>query len=282
MSIYWKHCISFLILQKANFLSRFDFLDISFTDVLDILLVALLLYYLYKLLKGTVAINIFIGIVIFYLIWKVTDILNLDVLSNILGKFISVGFFALIVVFQQEIRKFLLLIGSSNFASKRNVIRYFNFFNQNQGIIKIDLTALLRASEKMANEKTGAIIVIERGNNLDFIKNTGDQANIELSAQILETIFFKNSPLHDGAIIIKDNQIIATRVVLPVSDSTAIPLKFGLRHRAGFGISEKTDALVLIVSEQSGKISYIKDGGFCKFKNTEDLRRLIIEDLSII
>ena len=282
MSIYWKPYISFLILQKANLLSRFDFLDISFTDVLDILLVALLLYYLYKLLKGTVAINIFIGIVIFYLIWKLTDILNLDVLSNILGKFVSVGFFALIVVFQQEIRKFLLLIGSSNFASKRNVIRYFNFFNQNQGIIKIDLTALLRASEKMANEKTGAIIVIERGNNLDFIKNTGDQANIELSAQILETIFFKNSPLHDGAIIIKDNQIIATRVVLPVSDSTAIPLKFGLRHRAGFGISEKTDALVLIVSEQSGKISYIKDGGFCKFKNTEDLRRLIIEDLSII
>ncbi|MDA9036398.1 diadenylate cyclase CdaA [Flavobacteriaceae bacterium] len=262
-------------------MSRFDFLDISFTDVLDILLVALLLYYLYKLLKGTVAINIFIGIVIFYLIWKLTDILNLDVLSNILGKFVSVGFFALIVVFQQEIRKFLLLIGSSNFASKRNVIRYFNFFNQNQGIIKIDLTALLSAAEKMANEKTGAIIVLERGNNLDFIKNTGDEANIEVSAQILETIFFKNSPLHDGAIIIKDNQIIATRVVLPVSDSTAIPSKFGLRHRAGIGISEKTDALVLVISEQSGKISYIKDGDFCKFKNTEYLKRMIIEDLSI-
>ena len=133
----------------------------------------------------------------------------------------------------------------------------------------------------MANEKTGAIIVLERGNNLDFIKNTGDEANIEVSAQILETIFFKNSPLHDGAIIIKDNQIIATRVVLPVSDSTAIPSKFGLRHRAGIGISEKTDALVLVISEQSGKISYIKDGGFCKFKNTKDLKRMIIEDLSI-
>ena len=263
-------------------MSRFNFLDISFTDVLDILLVALLLYYLYKLLKGTVAINIFIGIVIFYLIWKVTDILNLDVLSNILGKFISVGFFALIVVFQQEIRKFLLLIGSSNFASKRNVIRYFKFFNQDQAVIKVDLTALLNASEKMANEKTGAIIVLERGNNLDFIKNTGDEANIELSTQILETIFFKNSPLHDGAIIIKNNQIIATRVVLPVSDSTAIPSKFGLRHRAGFGISEKTDALVLVVSEQSGEISYIKNGGSCRFKNTEDLRRMITEDLSII
>ena len=263
-------------------MSRFDFLDISFTDVLDILLVALLLYYLYKLLKGTVAINIFIGIVIFYLIWKVTDILNLDVLSNILGKFISVGFFALIVVFQQEIRKFLLLIGSSNFAYKRNVIRYFNFFNQSHGIIKIDLKALLTASEKMANEKTGAIIVLERGNNLDFIKNTGDDANIELSTQIIETIFFKNSPLHDGAIIIKDNQIIATRVVLPVSDSTAIATKFGLRHRAGFGISEKTDAVVLVISEQYGEISYIKDGGFCKFKNIDDLRRMITEDLSII
>ena len=141
--------------------------------------------------KGTVAINIFIGIVIFYVIWKLTDILNLDVLSNILGKFISVGFFALIVVFQQEIRKFLLLIGSTNFASKRSVVRYFNFLNQDQGSLNIDLKTLLSACNKMANEKTGAIIVLERENNLDFLQNTGDEANIELSGQILETIFLK-------------------------------------------------------------------------------------------
>ena len=262
-------------------MDKIDFLDITFIDIVDILLVALLLFYAYRLVKGTVAINIFIGIVIFYVIWKLTDILNLDVLSNILGKFISVGFFALIVVFQQEIRKFLLLIGSSNFASRRNVIRYFKFLNQDQEAIKVDLTSLLSACNKMANEKTGAIIVLERENSLDFLANTGDEANIEISTQILETIFFKNSPLHDGAIIIKNNFIKATRVVLPVSESSSIPARFGLRHRAAVGISEKTDALVLVISEQTGKISYVKDGAFCKFKNIDDLRRLIIEDLSI-
>lgn len=172
-------------------MDKFDFLDIGFIDILDILLVAVLLFYAYRLVKGTVAINIFFGIVIFYVIWKLTDIMNLDVLSNILGKFISVGFFALIVVFQQEIRKFLLMIGSTNFASRRNVIRYFRFINQGQDLLKIDLTALLGACDKMAADKTGAIIVMERENNLDFVKNTGDEANIEISAQILETIFLK-------------------------------------------------------------------------------------------
>ncbi len=262
-------------------MNKIDFLEFTFIDIVDILLVALLLFYAYRLVKGTVAINIFIGIVIFYVIWKLTDILNLDVLSNILGNFISVGFFALIVVFQQEIRKFLLLIGSTNFASRRNVIRYFNFLNQDQEALKIDLTALLSACNKMANAKTGAIIVFERENNLDFIKITGDEANIEISPQILETIFFKNSPLHDGAIIVKSNFIKATRVVLPVSESTSIPERFGLRHRAAIGISEKTDALVLVISEQTGKMSYVKDGEFWSFKNIEDLRRLLTEDLSI-
>ena len=262
-------------------MNKIDFLDINLIDIVDIMLVALLLFYAYRLIKGTVAINIFIGIVIFYVIWKLTDILNLDVLSNILGKFISVGFFALIVVFQQEIRKFLLLIGSTNFASRRNVIRYFKFLNQDQGSLKVDLTALLSACNKMASEKTGAIIVMEKENNLDFLKNSGDEANIEISTQILETIFFKNSPLHDGAIIVKNNFIRATRVVLPVSESSSIPARFGLRHRAAVGISEKTDALVLVISEQTGKISYVQDGEFCKFKNTEDLRRLLTEDLSI-
>ncbi len=262
-------------------MNQFDFIDISITDVLDILLVALLLFYLYKLVKGTVAINIFIGIVIIYFIWKITDLLNLDVLSNILGNFISVGFFALIVVFQQEIRKFLLLIGSTNFASRRNVIKYFNFLNQDKSLLKVNLTVLLSSCEKMALEKTGAIIVLERENSLEFVKETGEKANIELTKEILETIFFKNSPLHDGAIIIKDNFVTATRVVLPVSESSSIPTRFGLRHRAGFGITEKTDALAIVISEQSGKISYIKNGEFYSFKNIDDLRRLLTEDLLI-
>ena len=257
-----------------------NFLEISFIDITDIILVAVLLYYLYKLVKGTVAINIFLGIVIIYLIWVLTDALNMDVLSNILGKFISVGFFALIVVFQQEIRKFLLLLGSTNYTSRKSLVRYFNFLGQQNDVVKLDLSRLTSACEKMASEKTGAIIVLERSNSLDFLKNTGDKTEIKLSSQILETIFFKNSPLHDGAIIIKDNIITATRVVLPVSESTSIPKNYGLRHKAGAGISEKTDALVIVVSEQRGLITYIKDGEFINFTSVDKLKRTLSEDLS--
>ncbi|MGB2153396.1 MAG: diadenylate cyclase [Flavobacteriaceae bacterium] len=132
----------------------------------------------------------------------------------------------------------------------------------------------------MASEKTGAIIVIERSNSLDFLTNTGDKTNIGLSSQILETIFFKNSPLHDGAVIIKDNTITATRVVLPVSESSTIPKRYGLRHRAGAGISEKTDALVIVISEQRGQITYIKNGEFINFSSGDKLKRILIEDLA--
>ena len=257
-----------------------DFLNISFIDLFDIALVALLLFSLYRLVKGTVAINIFLGIVIIYMIWKLTDLLNMDVLSNILGNFISVGFFALIVVFQQEIRKFLLLIGSSNFTSKKNVLKYFKFFNQPQVQNETDVKMILDSCIKMSKEKTGAIIILERSNNLDFIKNTGDNASIFLSFQILETIFFKNSPLHDGAIVIKDNYVTATRVVLPLSDNKKLAYRFGLRHKAGMGISEKTDATALVISEQTGEMSYFKDGEFVKYDSQGELNKLIIEDLN--
>ncbi len=135
-----------------------DFIDFSFIDVIDILLVAFLLFYLYKLVKGTVAINIFIGIVIIYLIWRLTDLLNMDVLSSLLGKFISVGFFALIVVFQEEIRKFLLLLGSNNFTTRRNVVRYFKFLNQTKQTSNLDFNLLFDSCEDMVKTKTGAIL----------------------------------------------------------------------------------------------------------------------------
>ncbi len=269
-----------LFLTKNQPLEALDFLNVSFVDVIDIVLVALLLYSLYRLVRGTVAINIFIGIVIIYLIWKLTDALKMDVLSNILGKFISVGFFALIVVFQQEIRKFLLLIGSTNFTNRRNVIRYFKFLNLKKDATQIDIVNLLDSCERMAKSKTGAIIVIERSNSLDFLHHTGQKTRILLDNTILETIFFKNSPLHDGAVVIKENNIVATRVILPVSENKKIPAQFGLRHRAALGISEKTDALVLVISEQSGEISLVKDGAFVPYKNLDDLRHLLTEDLS--
>ena len=238
------------------------------------------MFYLYRLVKGTVAINILIGIVIIYIIWKITDLLKMDVLSNILGNFISVGFFALIVVFQQEIRKFLLLIGSPNFTARRNLIKYFDFLNQNHDDKKFNVNLFLNDCYSMSKKKTGAIIVIERGNNLEFLITSGNNVNIKLSTQILETIFFKNSPLHDGAVLIRSNYIVATRVVLPVSDSTSIPSRFGLRHRAAIGITEKTDAIAIVISEQTGEISYVKDGVIANYKNQAELNKLLIEDIS--
>ena len=256
-----------------------DFIDFSFIDVLDILLVALLLFYLYKLLRGTVAINIFVGIVFIYLIWRMTDLLNMDVLSNLLGKFISVGFFALIVVFQQEIRKFLLLLGSTNFAKRRNMVRYFRFLNQEKSISNLHFEVLVNACEEMAKSKTGALIIIQRNNSLQFTYSNYNKTDIKLDSLILQSIFFKNSPLHDGAVIIKNNRIIGTRVVLPLSEKTKLPTKYGLRHRAGLGITEKTDALVLVISEQTGKVVYMKDGEFYPVDTFEALKETLSHDL---
>ena len=256
----------------------YDFLEFSFLDLVDITLVALLLYYIYRLVKGTVAINIFIGIVVIYLIWELTKALHMDVLSGILGKFISVGVFALIVVFQQEIRRFLLMIGSTKFFTDSKLLQNFNFL-QTKLKSNTDVDAILTACIKLATTKTGVLLVIERKNNLDFVKNTGDEMNIAITQPILESIFYKNSPLHDGAAIIEGNNITATRVILPVSNNQNIPNRFGLRHRAAIGITEKTDALALIVSEETGQISYIKNGEFVLFKNTDELREFLNQDL---
>ena len=259
-----------------------SFLNFNFVDLLDIVLVAVLLFYMYKLVRGTVAINIFLGIVIIYFVYQLTVTLNMNVLSNILGNFISVGFFALIVVFQQEIRKFLLLLGSTNYTSRKSFLRYFSFLNQEEErVVQLDLSLFANACEKMASDKTGAIIVLERSNNLDFVRSTGDETDILLSPQILESIFYKNSPLHDGAVIIKGNTITATRVVLPVSNASSIPSRFGLRHRAALGIAEKTDAVVVVISEQRGEMIYIKDGQFKKYATAEKLKRVLSEDLRL-
>ena len=256
-----------------------DFLNLRILDIVDIVFVAILLFYLYKLVKGTVAVNIFIGIVIIYLIWKLTQLLQMELLSNVLGEFIGVGMFALIVVFQQEIRKFLLMIGSSNFTQQGKIFKQLRFVKDDTQI-KTNVNALVKACESMGRSYTGALIIIQKSTKLDFVKNSGDKMNIELNQPIIEAIFFKNSPLHDGAIVIEDNKITATRVILPVSNDRTIPLRFGLRHRAAVGITEKTDALALVVSEETGQISYLKDGKFVMFEDTNDLTNKLKEDLT--
>lgn len=256
-----------------------DLLKFTVIDVIDIILVALLLYYVYKLIKGTVAINIFIGIIFIYLAWRLTSALNMELLSSIFGGFMSVGIIALIVVFQPEIRKFLLMVGSTNFASKGGFSKRFKFL-RTQSINETEAETVVNACVKMGSSKTGALIVLERNNNLDFLVSTGDEMNIQVTQPILESIFFKNSPLHDGAIIIADNIVKATRVILPVNNEKNIPERFGLRHRAAVGVTEKTDALALVVSEETGQISYIKNGEFVMYKNTEELIEKIKNDLS--
>ncbi|MCP9198420.1 diadenylate cyclase CdaA [Gramella sp. GC03-9] len=255
-----------------------DIIDLRILDILDIVFVALLLYYVYKLVRGTAAVNIFIGIVVIYLAWLLTQLLQMELLSSVLGEFIGVGVFALIVVFQQEIRKFLLMIGSTNFTQKGRFFRSFKF-SRDDFESNTDIDAIVNACESMGNSYTGALIIIQRSNKLDFVKNTGDKMKIDLNQPIIESIFFKNSPLHDGAMIIEENKITATRVILPVSNDRSIPLRFGLRHRAAVGITEKTDALALVVSEESGQTSYIRDGQFVMFETMDELRERLKEDL---
>jgi len=256
-----------------------NFLDFKITDLLDILLVAILLYYIYKLVRGTAAVNIFLGIVFVWAFWKFTQLLGMKMISSVVGGFMQVGLIALIVVFQQEIRKFLLMIGSTNLANKRNFGKRFSWLKQDGIIPDLNIGVVLEAAEKMSKSRTGAILVIERNNSLDFIKSSGDKMNAEVNLPLLESIFFKNSPLHDGAAILRGNRIIATRVILPLSQERNIPLRFGLRHRAAIGITEKTDALALVISEETGSISYIKNGEFIMYKDIKELETLLKKDL---
>lgn len=259
----------------------FQFPNLSLIDYIDIVVVGFLLYYVYRLLRGTVAINIFIGIVIILAIWKITQILRMELLSGILGQFVGMGFIALTIVFQQEIRKFLLVLGSTNIL-KKGILKKISFLwkSSNSLLYKHTIEVLISACRKLGEEGTGALIILERNQSLDFVKSSGDKMNIELNQPILESIFYKNSPLHDGAIVIEGQKIVATRVILPVISQSIIPKRFGLRHRAAVSITEKTDATAIVVSEETGKISYIKNGEFVLYNTDDELIKIITKDLS--
>lgn len=246
-----------------------NFIDFTFLDFLDITLVAVLLYYVYKLLKGTVAINIFIGITIVFLIYKITQALKMEMLSSILEVLVGGGAIAMLIIFHPELRKFLLMLGSANIGSRRSFIKQLKFL-KTEISTEVNVESIVSACYRMSKTKTGALLVIERHNSLDFVKERGDYMNAEVNVPLLQSIFYKNSPLHDGATIIKENFIVATRVVLPLSDKS-LPSRFGLRHRAAIGITERTDCICIAVSEETGKISLIKDGEFELYTDREDL-----------
>lgn len=251
----------------------FVFLTIRWLDVIDIILVAILLYQLYKLVKGTVAIRIFIGILSIYLVWKLVSAMQMELLSEILGQFIGVGVLALIIVFQQEIRRFLLLVGSQSSFTGPNFIRKMMKWTSNSDDKKgLNKLAIIRACSNMSKTKTGALIVITTDTELKFHTSTGEQLDAVLSSGLLENIFFKNSPMHDGGVVIYQNRIVAARCILPISENPEIPAHFGLRHRAAIGITENSTAFAIIVSEETGKIAVSERGKLDDNISTEELK----------
>lgn len=233
---------------------------ITVLDIVDIVMVATILYQLYRLIRGTAAFSISIGIFFVYLFWLVVKALNMELISALLGQVIGVGVIALIIVFQQEIRRFLLSIG--NRYMSRNRFSFDKYFPS--GVVDQDVSQIteeiVRASEAMARTHTGALIAISRTSLLDIYSEGGELLNAVITDELLKTIFYKGSPLHDGAVIIQNGKIYAARCPLPSTDQTGLPAKFGMRHRAAIGLSEQSDAVVIIVSEERGKIS-VADGG---------------------
>jgi len=255
------------------------FITVRILDVIDIFLVAFLLYQIYMLIRGTVAINIFIGIFVLYMIWLIVKVFNMELLSNILGQIIGVGVIALIIVFQQEIRRFLLFIGTRYLSKNRFSIENWLFPKQKNLVAPVNIEAIVKACRNMAESKTGALIVVARKSELQYYAETGDTIDAETSSRLIENIFFKNSPLHDGAMIIVNDKIRAVRCILPVTENLNIPARYGMRHRAALGISEHTDALIVVVSEETGKISFGFEGEIKYGISTMELRQLLEDHL---
>jgi uncharacterized protein (TIGR00159 family) len=255
-------------------------INIRIIDIIDILLFSFLLYHIYNLIKGTVAVNILIGILSICFMWLLVAELEMLLLTKVLGLFLSGGAVALIIVFQQELRRFLLLIGTNGFLGDTAMARRFISWKWKSDTPKssMDVGAIVKACANMSQNKIGALMVIARQSDVGSYIKTGEILNATLTASLIESIFFKNSPLHDGAVIISDNLIIAARCILPLTHKTDIPHYLGLRHRAALGASEDTDAIVIVVSEQFGTISYFKEGGIYLDIDAERLSELLEKD----
>lgn len=231
-------------------------INIQWIDIIDILLVTLLIYYLYQLVKGTAALNIFFGILTIYILYLLVDALQMKLLSKILGQFIGVGVLAMVVVFQQEIRRFLLLVGATRLKSRFGFLKKIVPPNLATSYTQsIDTKELELALNDLLRTQTGALMLILKNSELKYYLRTGVSMDAKLSSQLLQNIFFKNSPLHDGAVIIKGRIIKAARCILPLSEKTDLPDYLGLRHRAAIGVTELSDAIAIVISEQFQQIS---------------------------
>ena len=248
------------------------FFDFSIKDIIDILLFALLLYYLYKLMKDSGSLNIFAGIMIFLFVWVlVSKILGMRLLGSVFDQMMNVGAIALVVIFHEEIRNFFKSLGSR---------RYFKYLSTlfmrkgEEGSVE-NVMPVVMACISMAQQKVGALIVIEQKVSLDDVIRTGEAINSDISQRLIEAIFFKNAPLHDGAMVIRGGRIAAAQCILPVSHDLDIPRELGLRHRLAMGISEISDAITIIVSEETGSISVAQNGKFSLNLDAHKLEQLL-------
>lgn len=251
------------------------FLEVSWVDVIDILLVSFLLYQLYKLMRGSVAVKIFLGILSLYLIYLIVKSAQMELLSIILGQFMGVGVIAAIILFQPEIRKFLLLIGRTTSLNKENIFKNFALWKKKEQAKGLNVTPVIDAAKALGGSNTGALIVFTKDSALKFYAESGDLIDAIISKRLLISIFNKYSPLHDGAVIIYNGKITAARCILPVSDKDDLPANFGLRHRAAIGMTETTDSLVLIVSEETGQLSVAHQGELMNNLSPQEIRKTI-------
>ena len=250
--------------------------DIGIKDIIDIVLVAMMLYYSYRLMKESRSLNVFIGIMVFIVIWLlVSQILEMRLLGSIMDKLVSVGVIAIIIIFQDEIRKFLYNIGAHQRV--RSLVKLFKSADKDskEKTDKATIMPIVMACMNMSRRKVGALIVIERNSPLDDIVSTGDIIDASINQRLIENIFFKNSPLHDGAMVISKKRIRAAGCILPVSHSVDIPKELGLRHRAAMGVSQETDAIAVVCSEETGRISVAINGNFQLRLSAEELESIL-------
>ena len=255
------------------------FIEFGLIDIIDIFLVALMLFYIYRLMRESRSLNVFIGIMVFVVIWLfVSQIIQMRLLGSILDKLVSVGVIALIVLFQEDIRIFLY-----NLGAHRRMRSFLRFFSKDKGKdkkeVKETIMPIVKSCMNLSKGKVGALIVLERTVPLDDIVRTGDMIDATINQRLIENIFFKNSPLHDGAMVISKQRIKAAGCILPVSHDLDIPKELGLRHRAAMGISQESDALAVVVSEETGGISVAVRGEFRLRLSAEELEAILTKEL---
>lgn len=254
-------------------LEIFGFLSLSAMDILDILMVAAILFVLFRWIRGSSAMNIFVAIILLLIVRVIVGSLGMKLMTSLMNTLFDVGILALIIIFQPEIRHFLMRLGGSSSWWRKTIGRLVE--GRGRNVAEKTVEEIVEACRVMGEQKTGALIVIPGQDSLQYIIETGDRLDAMVSRRLILNLFFKNSPLHDGAMIVRGDRIVAARCTLPITSRTDIPAHFGMRHKAAIGITEESDATVVVVSEETGHISYVKEGNLRTIEDIYDLKLLL-------